>query len=74
MLEAADVPALVHDSLMFKNIENQAIAGLAQAYLNAGKQTFVAINKLSSYPGNLQCALADAAVLSFALMKRLSSG
>ncbi|MBQ9059212.1 MAG: DUF2326 domain-containing protein [Atopobiaceae bacterium] len=64
MLEAADVPTLVHDSIMFKNIENQAIAGLAQAYLNASKQTFVAIDKLSSYPEIAQRALSDAVVLS----------
>ena len=64
MLEAADVPTLVHDSIMFKNIENQAIAGLAQAYLNASKQTFVAIDKLSSYPEIAQRVLSDAVVLS----------
>ena len=64
MLEAADVPTLVHDSLMFKNIENQAIAGLVQAYRNANKQTFIAIDKLSSYPEGAQRALSDAVVLS----------
>ena len=63
MLEVADVPILVHDSLMFKNIENQAITGLVRSYLRASKQTFISVDKLSSYPEEASDLLSDAAVL-----------
>ena len=63
MLDVADVPILVHDSLMFKNIENQAITGLVRSYLRASKQTFISVDKLSSYPEEASDLLSDAAVL-----------
>ena len=51
-LEATKLPFLIHDSVLFKNIQNDAVAKLIDLYEFTGKQTFIAIDEIEKY-GNL---------------------
>lgn len=48
-LEATVLPFLVHDSVLFKNIQNDAVAQLIDLYESTGKQTFIAIDEVEKY-------------------------
>lgn len=48
-LETTDLPFLVHDSVLFKNIQNDAVAKLIDLYESTGKQTFIAIDEIQKY-------------------------
>ncbi len=49
ILKLTKLPFLVHDSVMFKHIENNAIENILTIYNNSPKQIFIAFDKLSSY-------------------------
>ena len=49
VFEATIVPFVAHDSLLFKNIENDSAANLFKVYLRTGKQSFVAIDEIDKY-------------------------
>ncbi len=46
---ATMLPVLAHDSVMFKNIENDSVARLLQVYMATAKQSFIAIDEISKY-------------------------
>jgi hypothetical protein len=48
-LETTALPFLVHDSVLFKNIQNDAVAQLIKLYESTGKQTFIAIDEIEKY-------------------------
>ena len=48
-LETTVLPFLVHDSVLFKNIQNDAVAQLIELYEATGKQTFIAIDEIEKY-------------------------
>jgi len=48
-LEATALPFLIHDSILFKNIQNDAVAELIALYESIGKQTFIAIDEIEKY-------------------------
>ncbi len=48
-LEVTTLPFLVHDSVLFKNIQNDAVAKLIDLYDSTGKQTFIAIDEIEKY-------------------------
>jgi hypothetical protein len=48
-LEVTALPFLVHDSILFKNIQNDAVAKLVDLYGITGKQTFIAIDEIEKY-------------------------
>lgn len=43
------VPFLIHDSLLFKNIENEAVAKMIKIYSELDRQTFIAIDEIQKY-------------------------
>lgn len=43
------LPALVHDLILFKNIEVHAFEKILKTYMNFDKQTFIAIDELKKY-------------------------
>lgn len=52
ILYLSSLPALAHDSLLFKNIDDEGIDGLMKLYTDTGslnKQVFIAFDKQSSY-------------------------
>lgn len=49
VFKATILPLIAHDSLLFKNIENDSVARLFEIYLAIGKQSFVAIDEIEKY-------------------------
>lgn len=54
ILNLTATPFLIHDSLLFKNVEDDAISGLMSVYENEHKQVFISIDKVPSYPQEVQ--------------------
>jgi hypothetical protein len=48
-LETTALPFLMHDSVLFKNIQNDAVAKLIGLYEFTGKQVFIAIDEIQKY-------------------------
>lgn len=49
IFSATKLPVIVHDSLLFKNIENDSMANLFGVYLASNKQSFVAVDEVQKY-------------------------
>lgn len=49
LLKVTELPFLVHDSLVFKNIADLPIDRIMQLYLNAGKQVFISFDKAEAF-------------------------
>lgn len=49
VFESTELPFLAHDSLLFKNIENDSVARLFGVYARLSKQSFVAIDDIEKY-------------------------
>ncbi len=47
--ETTILPFLIHDSVLFKNIQNDAVAKLIDLYESTGKQIFIAIDEIEKY-------------------------
>jgi hypothetical protein len=54
ILSLTNLPLVIHDSVLLKNIQYDAMNNIAQLYIDSKKQVFVAFDKLSSYPGEIQ--------------------
>jgi len=66
ILYTSALPALVHDSLFFKNIDDEGIDGIMKIYkdtANLNKQIFIAFDKQSSYSNETYEILQDNKVL-----------
>jgi len=49
IFQLTPLPILIHDSLLFKNIENQSVANLIKIYTRHNKQSFIAIDEINKY-------------------------
>lgn len=49
LFKTSKLPFLIHDSLLFKNIENNAVANIIAIYDSENKQSFIAIDEISKY-------------------------
>lgn len=63
VLYSTDLPAIVHDSLILKNISDVAIAGIMKLYAKSKKQVFIAFDKQDTYGAETQKILTDNKVL-----------
>ncbi len=63
ILQLTNLPFLIHDSLIFKNIADTPLEKILGLYQNVGKQIFIALDKSSSYTERTQGLLEDSAVL-----------
>ena len=43
------MPVVIHDSVLFKNIENDAVSKLIGIYLEIPKQSFIALDEIEKY-------------------------
>lgn len=46
---SSQLPVIVHDSVLFKNIENDSVARLLRVYLESQKQAFIAMDEIQKY-------------------------
>ncbi len=49
VLEMTELPFLIHDSLLFKNIENNAVSNIVLRYGDEQRQSFIAIDEIGKY-------------------------
>ena len=68
VLELTNLPVLIHDSVIFKNIGDAPLEKILELYVKAGKQIFIALDKAGSYSAEASAILNDYARL------RLSGG
>ncbi len=64
ILKLTKTPVLIHDSIMFKNIEDFSLEGILKLYSNFDKQIFIAFDKVESYSEEVRKILKDNTVLS----------
>ena len=43
------LPILVHDTVIFKNIENDSVSRFLPVYLETSKQSFIALDEIEKY-------------------------
>ena len=63
-LETTILPFLIHDSVLFKNIQNDAIARLIDLYEITGKQVFIAIDEVEKYGEKAETKLKGRKVIN----------
>lgn len=68
VLTLTNLPILVHDSILLKNIADAPIEKILQLYQQSGKQIFIALDKASSYSDEAKRIMCEASVI------KLSSG
>jgi hypothetical protein len=49
ILSETKLPFLIHDSVMYKNVENNAVVNLIKIYASFTKQSFIAIDEIAKY-------------------------
>lgn len=64
IIQLTDLPIVIHDSLLFKNIENMAVTHLVNTYLNLKKQSFISLDEINKYGVKTVEALDKAKVIS----------
>jgi len=63
ILKLTELPALVHDSLIFKNIADAPISEIIKLYADSKKQVFISFDKEEAYGEETSNLLNDTAVL-----------
>lgn len=63
IFEATILPFIAHDSLLFKNIENDSVANLFKVYSGTEKQSFVAIDEIDKYGSETSSLLLSKSVV-----------
>jgi len=66
MLNLTPLPLLVHDSVMLKHIEDDAIEKILQLYSKTPKQAFIALDKEGSYTKEAQEIMKETRILQLA--------
>lgn len=51
VFRTTSLPIVIHDSLLFKNIENDSVSNLLGIYAGVSKQSFIAIDEAEKYGG-----------------------
>ena len=57
------LPILVHDTVIFKNIENDSVSRLLPVYLGTAKQSFIALDEIEKYGAETSAFLIEHRVL-----------
>jgi len=63
ILALTPLPALIHDSVVLKQIADAPLEKILELYQKSGKQIFIAIDKVNSYSQRTQKILEQSAVL-----------
>lgn len=66
VLGLTKLPVLVHDSVVLKQISDEAIEKIIELYASCGKQVIIALDKQDSYSEKASDLLREAAVLKLA--------
>ena len=66
VLGLTKLPILVHDSVVLKQISDDAIERIIELYSSCGKQVIIALDKQDSYSERTAHLLSESAVLRLA--------
>ena len=64
ILQLTDLPILVHDSIILKQISDEAIGNILAQYIKSGKQIVIALDKQSSYGGKTEQLLIENSIIN----------
>ncbi|MFZ5645629.1 MAG: DUF2326 domain-containing protein [Bacillota bacterium] len=71
IFKITQLPILVHDTLLFKNVENVAIENIIDIYRRQKKQIFIAVDEINKYNIETKKVLNELSVLQLAHDKTL---
>lgn len=71
ILKLTDLPFLIHDSVLFKNIEDFAIDKIIEQYMNFEKQIFIALDGINKYSSKSQESLINNKVIKLSESRKL---
>lgn len=63
VFRATQMPFLIHDSLLFKNIETDSVGQLLTHYLETSKQSFIALDEIQKYGNEVASLLESRCVI-----------
>ena len=64
VFELTDLPFIIHDSILFKNIQTSAFENLVRLYSQYTRQSFIAIDEICKFSDATRCILNDKKVIS----------
>lgn len=67
ILELTQLPILIHDSVVLKQISDVAIERIFSKYRNSGKQIFISFDKISAYSLDSQKILKETKILELSV-------
>ncbi len=71
ILRLTQLPFLIHDSMLFKNIENDSLANIVTLYNQFDRQVFISIDEIGKYDEGCQTLLEKNKVLNLTNEKLL---
>ena len=71
LFSTTTIPFIIHDSLLFKNIENEAVAKIIELYCIFNKQSFIAIDEAQKYGIEVENKLSKLSVIQLSKDKVL---
>jgi len=63
ILKTTSLPFVIHDSVLFKNIQNEAVSKLIDLYTGLKKQSFIAIDEIEKYGSETEQTLLQRKVI-----------
>ncbi|WP_404409626.1 DUF2326 domain-containing protein [Pseudidiomarina marina] len=63
VFSTTELPFLIHDSVLFKNVENRAVERIIEQYSEFDRQSFIAIDEVSKYSASMGKIVEEAAVV-----------
>jgi hypothetical protein len=63
MLNNTKLPAVVHDTIILKHIEDETLEKLVELYSTSSKQVFIAFDRDTTYTKKMQSILNDSKIL-----------
>lgn len=71
IFKLTDLPFLIHDSILFKNIEDKAIDKIIEQYKTFNKQIFIALDGINKFNDSTQKILKASCVLELSESRKL---
>ena len=71
ILKLTDLPFIIHDSILFKNIEDVAVEKIIQQYNSFKKQIFIALDGINRYNDASQKILNESSVINLSENRKL---
>lgn len=71
IFQTTKLPFVIHDSVLFKNIENDAVARLIEIYNSLSRQSFIAIDEIEKYGPRAKTVLIEQKVIQLSNKSQL---